>query len=303
MSTLNGTRPKAKGKSMLYFLAFAGLRRKVREPVLVLENVEGFLEILNIILGDLYYVDATTNVVKLCPSKNGHPIYIYIYVYIYTYLCETWRFSFFPGDFDLQQLPFGRLWGLREWKTRVLMEKYYVSHTSGKPKKRPREYFVLNCREQTAALPSPLATFCKLFYQAVSGHFRDAYWLHLLPPDAEELTTCHFELEGELTRAKGRAKCHGKDELEYITLNAEEYGPLASSRSPSPFWCALAGEEPKRLHEYRIRFPGKLGDLGHRPWSHPCVSDATCLQTLAHSSQLATFWLPELVPSCKRATS
>ena len=124
----------------------------------------------------------------------------------------------------------------------------------GKAKKRPREYFVLNCREQTAALPSPLSTFCHMFYRAVattSRHFKDAYWLHLLDPDNKELTTCPFELEGELARAKARAKCHGKDELDYITLNVEEYGPLACGRTPSPFFCALAGEEPKRLASCR----------------------------------------------------
>ena len=46
---------------------------------------------------------------------------------------QTLSFSDFLGDFDLQQLPFGRLWGLREWNNRVLMEKYFVSLTSSKP--------------------------------------------------------------------------------------------------------------------------------------------------------------------------
>ena len=71
MSLMNTGRPKAGGKSMLYFLACVGLRRKVREPVVLFENVDGFLQLLQLTLGDLYYVDCTRNVVKLCPSMNG----------------------------------------------------------------------------------------------------------------------------------------------------------------------------------------------------------------------------------------
>ena len=71
MSAMNNGRPGGKGKTMLYFLAFAGLRRKVREPILVIENVDGFLSLLQLVLGDLYYVDGTANVAQLCPSHNG----------------------------------------------------------------------------------------------------------------------------------------------------------------------------------------------------------------------------------------
>ena len=71
MSAMNNGRPGGKGKTMLYFLAFAGLRRKVREPILVIENVDGFLSLLQLVLGDLYYADGTANIAQLFPSHNG----------------------------------------------------------------------------------------------------------------------------------------------------------------------------------------------------------------------------------------
>ena len=123
--------------------------------------------------------------------------------------------------------------------------------SQGKPQKRLREYFVLNCREQTAKLTSPLATYCKMFYRAVAGHFRDAYWLHLLPPDSQELTTMEYEMESELDRAKNREQCISKGDRDSVTINRNDYGPLATARTPSPYWRALSAEEPKRLMEYR----------------------------------------------------
>lgn len=71
MSTMNNDRPKSLGKTMIYTLVWAGLRRKILEPVLAIENVKGFEELLKLLLGNLYHVNETDSWVHTCPPKSG----------------------------------------------------------------------------------------------------------------------------------------------------------------------------------------------------------------------------------------
>lgn len=138
----------------------------------------------------------------------------------------------------------------------------------GWPVARPRQYLKMRHKVKILDQISPVSTFCKRFWRAVSFSWHEIMWFHESRLWNKGVIDQEIDKELDWAQCRPNSKAHGQ-------------APLVYGNERELFLAALTESETIQWEAYKARWPGCAGQLNQDAMSpHATHSTEWCLHTL-----------------------